>query len=382
MFAKNGPPKTDFERVLQERREIPVYAAVHKYQEFQQTLSNLLEHPGVRNRTAHLASLFTPDPSIVANPAGANSAELPKSSREREAPLRAFHETFCAGMRKASSPIEPAKLSYRDVAIDSSKVVTFTDLKMAMLRTVVRDSLEQILQRPGDPRADQALVDRIISLTSADGLSFSEKESIRAPATHTVVGAFADLVSSPTFNPPATLSPIQTKLLEALFCSHTSLGHESEALIGVAMADAILAAGAARLIFIRGNYDGKLPQELLGVKLQYPEKVVLSVIESISLIERALLPKATDAERVDFPVLAFGDHRATWAVPHIPRELITTIQRFFEREDLERVVHRTHNIKTNRLGFLLPEAFTRAGLPPALWPHRADRDENGSPSST
>ncbi len=382
MLARDGQPKTDFERVLQERRDIPLYGAFDKYREFEQTLDKLLEQPEVRSRTSHLARLLTAESSIVTEKSAAASADVPRASREHETLVRDFHEKFCEGMRKRSSPVHPRNL--RDelgLPIDRSRVVTYTDLKVAMLRTVVRDSLDQLFQRPGEPSKDQLLVDKILSLASLDGLSFSEKHTIRGPAICAVVGAFAELVSSPGFTPPASLSPIQRKFIQGLFCPNTLLHCSSEGLVSAVMDEASEAALTARRVFIRGEYDGKLPHELRSVKLQDAEKVVLSVVQSVSRIQCAVSSKESDPEGIDFSAHAFGEERTTWIARYIPTEFVQRIDGFLRHEDLEQVVHRAHNIASNRLSFLLSEAFERRNLPRALWPNWKDGGDNGDSSS-
>jgi hypothetical protein len=377
-LGRNEQSKTDFERVLQERRDIPLFAVIDKYREFEQTLDKLLEHPEVRSRTRHLAGLLTAESSIVTEKDVAVSVDISRASREHQTGVRAFHEKFCEGMRKQASPVHPRNLNDElGIPIDRSRVVTYTDLKVAMLRTVVRDSLDQLFQRPGEPSKDQLLVDKILSLASLDGLKFFEKFTIRGPAIRAVVGAFAELVSSPGFTPPASLSSIQVKFLEGLFCPKVALRHNSEGLVSSAMEEALDAAHTARCAFIRGEYDGKLPHELLGVKLQDTEKVVLSVVQSLSRIRCTVSAKEIDPERIDFSAHAFGEGETTWIARYIPSELVRRIEEFLRNEDLEQVVHRAHNVASNHLSFLLSEAFERRNLPRALWPNRENGGDSG-----
>lgn len=370
MLERDGQPKTDFERVLQERRDIPLYGAFDKYREFQQTLDKLLEHPEVRSRASHLARLLTAESSIGAEKRVASSADVPRASCEHETLVRAFHEKFCEGMRKRASSIHPRNLrDEQGFPIDRSQVVTYTDLKVAMLRTVVRDSLDQLLQHPGESSKDQLLVDKILSLASLDGLSFSEKYSIHRPATCAVVGAFAELIYSPGFTPPASLSPIQESFIQGLFCPNTLRHGRLGGIVSAVMDEALEAALTARRVFIRGEYDGKLPHELRGVQLQDAEKVVLSVVQSVSRIQCAVSSKEIDPESIDFSTHAFGEDRTTWMTRYIPIELVQRIEGFLRHVDLEQVVHRAHNIPSNRLSLLLSEAFESRNLPRALWPN-------------
>lgn len=382
MLGRDGQSKTDFERVLQERKDIPLYAAFDQYREFEHTLDKLLEHPEVRSRMSHLARLLTAESGIVTEKCAAASVDVPRASREHETLVRVFHEKFCEGMRKRSSPMHPRNL--RDelgFPIDRSRVVTYTDLKVAMLRTVVRDSLDQLLQRPGEPSRDQLLVDKILSLASLDGLSFSEKHTIRRPAICAVVGGFAELISSPGFTPPASLSSAQGKFIQGLFCPNSSRHCGPDGLVSAVMDEASEAAFTARRVFIRGEYDGKLPHELRGVQLQDAEKVVLSVVQSVSRIQCAVSSNEIDPKRIDFSTHAFGEDRTTWMARCIPIELVQRIEGFLRHEDLEQVVHRAHNIASNRLSFLLSEAFERRNLPRALWPNWKDGGDNGDSSS-
>jgi hypothetical protein len=105
------------------------------------------------------------------------------------------------------------------------------------------------------------------------------------------------------------------------------------------------------------------------VKLQDAEKAVLSVVESMSLIASAVSPPRVDSERIDFAAHAFGEDRTAWAIRHIPTEIVQVIQIFLNREDIEQVVHRAHNIASNPLASLLSQAFERRGLPRAVWPN-------------
>ncbi len=368
MLDELGQRKNGVQNTRTEHTQSPLYLAVDRYREFEQVLNKLLQHPLVVNRTGHLAGLFSAQDYDANKQIGAAPSDTAKIERELKSLVDNFRSKIKDGMQKRNSPLRPEELKdEHGRAVDRGSLVQYLDIKIGMLRTVIRGSIEQLLQRPAeDPRVDELLVQKILSLGSSEGINLIDKQDISNPLTRAVLSAFSDVISSPEFNPPPKLSLLQEQLLRGIFELGRSLGAASQSLLLTAMEAAEVDAQAIRRLFIRGEYDRKMPHELTEIKVYYAEKAVLSVIESVSRIACLAAVGQSSSGAINLNEHEFGKAEIPWIAPFVSGELAGRMKSFLESEILKQVIHRAHNV--GNFSLYLSKASRQGGHTLPLWP--------------